>query len=425
MYRAVTLLLIVWGLLLTALLARNGDVAWLALPFLVYLVLGIAQSPSQQACRLQATRSAVVDRVGELPSVKVGIALHNGGEIPVQVAVSDPCQPGMRIAERELRQSAVLWPGEEATLRYTFQSERGSFAWKTARAVMRTPFGVIEPSVELPAPAEALVQPALKRYRPFPLRPQRTVHSPGLIPARLEGSGTDFWGVREYHTGDPLRRLDWRLTARHPHRFFTRTYEQEEIADIGLILDARRMTDMEVQGGSLFAHSARAAASLAEMFLRQGNRVSLLVYGDPMVKVYPGYGKSQLHRMLRTLAQVVPADYGSLNTLQFIPMQMFASRSLIIVLSPLVHDDWRLFPRLRAFGYQVLLISPDPIDYAQPVLAGDRDSRLSRRLARIERQIEISKITQLWIPVVDWQVSRPLAPLVRHALAHTHIQRQR
>ncbi len=172
----------------------------------------------------------------------------------------------------------ILQAGENAVFKYTFQSERGVFAWKTIRAKVSDPFGLIETELDLPAEAKIQVHPELNKFRPFPLRPQRTLHSAGSIPARLGGSGTDFWGVREYHPGDPLRRLDWRLTARHPHKFFTKEFEQEEIADIGLILDARQKTDLRIGEDSLFEHAARATASLAEVFLRQGNRVSLLVY---------------------------------------------------------------------------------------------------------------------------------------------------
>jgi uncharacterized protein (DUF58 family) len=174
---------------------------------------------------------------------------------------------------------------------------------------------------------------------------------------------------------------------------------------------------------SLFEHSARAAASLAEVFLRQGNRVSLLIYGKPVVKLFPGYGKVQLHQILHTLAQTTTESDAGLDSLQYLPVQMFSSHSLILILSPLAPNDWQLFPRLRAYGYQVLLISPDPFDYAQRMLPADPATRLASRLARIERQLELSKITQLWIPVIDWQIRHPLYPLVRNALYHTHVQR--
>jgi len=93
------------------------------------------------------------------------------------------------------------------------------------------------------------------------------------------------------------------LTARHPRQFFTKEFEQEEIAEIGLILDARQSTDLRIGEESLFEHCVGATASLAEMFLHQGHRVSLLVFGEMMLKAFPGYGKTQLQRIMGCLSK--------------------------------------------------------------------------------------------------------------------------
>ena len=37
--------LIIFGLLIVALITRNGDIAWMMLPFLSYLGMGILQTP--------------------------------------------------------------------------------------------------------------------------------------------------------------------------------------------------------------------------------------------------------------------------------------------------------------------------------------------------------------------------------------------
>ena len=425
MTKALILLLIVFSLLLTALVTYNADLIWMALLCFVYLGTGLLQSPSAREIRLSATRSVEKDMTNALATIEVSVVITNQGTAFVRLFLSEPLQSGMSIKNGQNKQSAILQAGENAVFKYTFQSERGSFAWETIRAKISDPFGLIETELDLPAEAKIQVRPEFNKIRPFPLRPQRTLHSAGSIPARLGGSGTDFWGVREYHPGDPLRRLDWRLTARHPHKFFTKEFEQEEIADIGLILDARQKTNLRIGEDSLFEHAARATASLAEVFLRQGNRVSLLVYQRHTTSVFPGYGKLQLNRVLHALARITPESDDSLNSLQFLPIQMFSSHSLIVIISPLMSGDWKLFRRLRAYGYQVLLISPDPLDYARHILPIDLDSRLATRLTRLERQIEINQITQLWIPVIDWQVSQPLAPLVRNALRHTRIQRER
>jgi uncharacterized protein (DUF58 family) len=151
----------------------------------------------------------------------------------------------------------------------------------------------------------------------------------------------------------------------------------------------------------------------------------LLIYGREPVSLFPGYGKRQLNRILRELSRARPEAEAGFNTLQFVPLQMFSRRSLIFIISPLAPDDWRLFPRLRAHGYQALLITPDPIEYATRILPADEATRLAVRLAQVERRLQIGRITQLWIPVVEWPVGRPLAPMVRAALRAARIQQER
>src|SRR5512138_1972250 len=117
----------------------------------------------------------------------------------------------------------------------------------------------------LPDNTTIQVRPQIKKFKAIPVRPQNTVHAPGSIPARLGGSGTDFFGVREYHPGDSLHTLEWRLTARHPGKFFTKEFEREETAEIGIILDARPSNELRIKEESLFEYSIGAAGSLAEM----------------------------------------------------------------------------------------------------------------------------------------------------------------
>ena len=108
------------------------------------------------------------------------------------------------------------------------------------------------------------------------------------------------------------------------------------------------------------------------MFLHQGHRVSLLVFGETMLNAFPGYGKAQLHRIMGCLSKAkVETENRTPVSLDFIPIRIFPSRALIIIISSITSADWPLFLRLRAYGYQVLLVSPDPIDFAYPTLAED------------------------------------------------------
>lgn len=414
------------GLLIIALFTLNGGIALLALPFLLYLGLGIWLSPSLETISLSAER-VVRKTIGDgVANVEVELILTNHGPETVCLLVNDIPQGGMKIVKGTCYQRFLLEPGQEERHTYTFETRRGHFSWKNIETRVGDPLRVIETRLNLPAAAEIQVQPQLKKFKPFQLRPNSTLHSPGSIPARQGGSGTNFWGVREYQPGDSQRWLEWRLTARHPGKLFTKEFEQEEIAEIGLVLDARRRAEIKVNNESLFECGVNAVASLAEMFIRQGHRVSLLVYQDNPVRAYPDYGKLQLRRILNCLSQAsTDSGNGSLNYLENLPVRLLPSHALLLMVSPLTNNDWQLFPRLKSQGYQVVLVSPDPVHFANRNMVIKKDNtRMALRAANIERQLIIRNILRLEIPVIDWKVDQPLSPLVKHALTRPVLSRR-
>ena len=417
--------LIIFGLLIVSLSTRIGDIAWMMLPFLAYLGLGMLQTPPVEKLRFSASRSLEQRRVNGSTFVDMRLSVQNQADETVHLSIHETMQAGMKRIDGELGCQAALHPGESTELKYTFTAVRGNYSWESIRTVVSDPLGLIETELLLPASAMIQVRPQIRKIKSIPFRPHSTLHSPGSIPARLGGSGTDFFGVREYHSGDSLHRLDWRLNARHPRQFFTKEFEQEEIAEIGLILDARQSTNQLNGEESLFESGVGATASLAEMFLHQGHRVSLLVFGETMLNAFPGYGKLQLHRIMSCLskAKVGTEDHTTVN-LNYLPIRMFPSHALIIIISSLTSSDWSLFLRLRASGYQTLLISPDPIDFIHPTLSKEITSRLAIRAIRLKRRLMLRDIAQLQTPVIDWQVSQPLFPLVRNALTHSRGQRE-
>jgi uncharacterized protein (DUF58 family) len=423
--KTLTVGLIVFLLLIAALIMHNGDIAWMTLPFLAYLGVGIWQTPNLERLSLSAKRRLEQTRTNGMFSIAVNLAIQNEAVETVHLFIQETVQSRMKITDGDLSQRVTLYPGECTELKYSFTASRGNFSWKSIRTSVSDPLRLIETEMLLPDNTTIQVRPQIKKFKAIALRPRNTVHSAGSIPARLGGSGTDFFGIREYHPGDSLRTLDWRLTARHPRRLFTKEFEQEEIAEIGLILDARQNTDLRIGEESLFEYSIGATASLAEMFLHQGHRVSLLVFGGTMLKAFPGYGKTQLHRILSCLSKArIDTESHALGSFDFLPLRMFPNHALMIVISSLTSTDRYLFQRLGAYGYQACLISPDPIGFAYPTLPQGATNQLAIRAARIERRLRLAEIAQLHVRIVDWQVSQPLYPLVRNALTRSRGQRE-
>jgi uncharacterized protein (DUF58 family) len=277
--------------------------------------------------------------------------------------------------------------------------------------------GLVQRRATAPAPGHLTVMPKPLRLRRMAIHPLRTRGHAGPVPARQGGSGTDFFGVREYQSGDPRRWINWRVSARHSSTLFTNEFEWERITDVGLILDARQRTDIRLQGDSLFEHGVQATAALAEAFLNEGNRVGLLAYGDIVDWTLPGYGKVQHERILQALARATTGQSQVFEHLDFLPTRLFPARSQIVLVSPMCQDDLPTLIRLRAHGYQIMVIRPDPTAFELQALESQPGAEMAARIVTLERMLLLFRMRQAGIQVVDWQVDRPFDQVVHTALA--------
>jgi uncharacterized protein (DUF58 family) len=266
------------------------------------------------------------------------------------------------------------------------------------------------------AQGSLFIMPDVPKIKRVDIRPRQTRVYSGNVPARLGGPGVEFFGVREYHWGDTEKRINWRATARYTDRVFSNEFEQERVADVGLILDARKRCDTQTPHGTLFEHLITASAALTETLIRDGNRVGLLVYGGFLDWTFPRYGKIQQERIFHALARAQTGDSLVFDRLENLPTKMFPARSQIILLSPLQDDDVSILVKFRARGYQVMVISPDPIAFQVDSLPKSYSLELSERLARIERKLLLNKLRNAGIIVLDWDVRIPFDQALNVAL---------
>jgi len=415
--KSLLLVLIICGLILSALISRNGKLLSLALPFLVYLIIGVVQTPG--GINLIAKR--LIDNSGVVAGdfIETRLVIENRGDALINLCLKDSLASTLKIVEGSARQRLSLSAGKTTELKYLLKAARGVYSWKMVRACASDPFGLFDLECDIPAPGEVFVRPATLQIKSTTLKPRFTLQqTAGLISARSAGSGTDFWGIREYRAGDPMRRLNWRLAARHPHKLFTNEYEREEISDFGFILDTRKLTNADAMEEALFENSIRAVASLSENILNHGNRVSLLVFGEFISYVFPGYGKGQLSLLQRKLACAKLGENLPFNYLEYFPTRLFPSRSMIIIFSAVDSRDLEAYARLLAFGYEVLLISPDPIGFVSRMLPLTEINKLASRAARVERVLLLKQLLKLGVNVIDWDVNQPLETILHKTARH-------
>lgn len=395
----------------------QGGLVILALPLLAYLASAAHQRP-QQPAKLEVTRKIEPERAVQGMPVQVSLKLTNQGEVVEQVCIRDLFSKKIQTEDGITSLMAALEPGEKLEMAYTISAFRGTY--KDFETVVQTQetLDCFEINARYPNLSHFVIRPEGEQIKPIRIRPPRTHGFAGSLSSRRAGTGVDFFTTREYQAGDPLRRINWRQSTRADRQIFTNTFEQEQVADVGIILDERQRVNLSTASSALFEYSVHAAATLARRFIADGHRVSLLVYGTGRKRVYPGYGKVQEDRILNTLSSVTPILNFALSNLNYMPVRFFSPGSQIVMISPLVMEDIAYIKKMLARGYAVMVLSPDPISFEAEAYH-DRSSP-AYRLAFAERQLMLHQLSQSGAQVINWQVHESLETVLQRASVDAH-----
>jgi uncharacterized protein (DUF58 family) len=415
MSRSLLLGFMIYGLLLAGIATVRGEFITLVLPLALYLLVGYLISPDDT--KLSAARQLSLERTSPNSEVTMTVTVTNHGSDLEEVLIEDHVPAGLIVRSGHTRHLIRLPKDSSYTFAYKVAGPRGGYPFDSVRVRINDPFRVTSRAVELEAKAQLFVFPPVMRLRHIAIHPRRTRVYAGTIPARVGGTGTEFFGVREYHPGDPTRAINWRASAHQEDILFANEFQQERVADVGMVLDGRSRTNEFARGHSLFEYSVQATAALADALLAQGNRVGMLVYAAFLRWTIPGYGKIQREKILHSLAYAKPGGSDVFADLGHLPTRLFAPGSQIIMISPLHEDDLMPLVQLRAQGYQVLVISPNPVKFELAYLPKTRNVELAGRVVSMERLLLLQKVRHAGVQVVDWNVTEPFDHVVKRMLS--------
>lgn len=234
----------------------------------------------------------------------------------------------------------------------------------------------------------------------------------GVARSNRGGDGAEFAGIRPFRPGDRLRRINWPRSLRSRELHVTATWADQD-SHVALLVDA--LDDFGASDGIEGAESSldiavRASAAIAEHFLRQGDRVSLRVFGSTGVpRIPPGSGTAHLRRVLDALARIeAGTDPGDLVRTRRDPLP---AGSLAIMLTPLVSPKaLERAAAMSSHGLSVAVIDTLPSDVTH---LDDAVAALAWRIRLLERREELAAIRDVGVPVVSWRGSGSLDPFLR------------
>jgi uncharacterized protein (DUF58 family) len=314
----------------------GGWPVFLAANLAVLLMATIDLAVTPRPSVLRATRVAP-ERMSVLHEQRIALRIENSSRVPLNVRVRDSAPAGF-IAEGDEPAGSVPAEGESRWEYSLKPHTRGRFTWGPIYLRYRSLLGLWERGKVEDTAAEARVYPDLSLLERYHLlaRTDRLA-AMGIRRVRVRGASTEFESLREYVSGDDVRQLDWKATARRA-RLIVRNQEAERNQTVLLLLDCGRLMNATENDVAKLDHAVNAALLLAHVALARGDRVGLCTFSGTVHAWLAPRGHLAQNRLIgETLFDLrgnfSESDHG--RCLRFVTSR-HPKRSLLIVLTDFV-----------------------------------------------------------------------------------------
>jgi uncharacterized protein (DUF58 family) len=194
-----------------------------------------------------------------------------------------------------------------------------------------------------------------------------------------KGSSLEFADYRHYVEGDDPARVDWNIYSR-TDTLFVRLYEEEEVLNVHLLVDASRSMDWGEPAKLRYAR--RVAAALGYIALNAANRLYVWPLNASIPSYGPAWGRGRVGPMLNFIDEFKPAQsttpvvFGSPASPPDLEQSLstFTNRGggLVVLLSDLLSPTWeKALTRLGSRAGEVVVLHTLSPQELRPALGGD------------------------------------------------------
>lgn len=196
-----------------------------------------------------------------------------------------------------------------------------------------------------------LVLPRLYEFPRINLTGKRTYQHGGVNMATSIGDSQEFFSLREYRPGDPMRAIHWRSYAKTGTPV-VKEYQDEYFTRIGLVLD----TCQENKPDIIFEEAVSVAASIAISNQQPDSLLDLMFIKDKAYRFTTGRGLAGTENMLEILASVEAHREDNLPVLETLLLQHTADTSgFICILLDWDKKRQEMIQRLRVAGIPMMI----------------------------------------------------------------------
>ncbi|MBV7267818.1 DUF58 domain-containing protein [Winogradskyella sp. WHY3] len=263
--------------------------------------------------------------------------------------------------KRDFQINTQLNKHQEKRITYTLRPlERGEYYFGYLNVYINSPIGLVTRRYQFAKDAMVPNYPSFLQLRKYMLIAfSNKLFEYGLKKIRRIGHTMEFEQIKDYVTGDDIRNINWKATAKRNH-LMVNQFQDERSQPIYSVIDKGRAMKMPFEGLSLLDYAINATLVISNVALKKQDKAGMFTFSRKVEnKVAAERRPSQMHKILETLYNV-NTDFAEsdFSRLYIDVKRSITQRSLLLLYTNFETLDalHRQLPYLQAMAKNHLLV---------------------------------------------------------------------
>lgn len=188
---------------------------------------------------------------------------------------------------------------------------------------------------------EIYIYPKTFAIRKFPSLAKGTAPWFGIETSRASGDDDEFFGVREYKAGDPIKRIHWFSTALK-NRLIVKQFQRQVFFRASIIFNLHHEKDYGEGEDNTTEYTIKIAASVAKYLIGQGVSLEVIAHAQEMVHMPFNKGPEHLDDILKFFSIARPQSNISLGEMLEEFARYIPDNTSVVVI--MLDRDWEYLP---------------------------------------------------------------------------------
>jgi uncharacterized protein (DUF58 family) len=208
--------------------------------------------------------------------------------------------------KRDFEIKTLLEKSDSKKITYTLRPlERGEYYFGNLNVYASSPIGLVTRRFQFGKDAMVPNYPSFLQLRKYMLMAfSNKLLEYGLKKIRRIGHTMEFEQIKDYVTGDDIRNINWKATAKR-NQLMVNQFQDERSQPIYSVIDKGRAMKMPFDGLSLLDYAINATLVISNVALKKQDKAGMFTFSKKVEnKVVAERRPSQMHKILETLYNV-------------------------------------------------------------------------------------------------------------------------